>query len=327
MTDPTRRAAIGVLAAVPAAVALAGLPAAASAAVPQAGRQAPSFFRFKVGAVEVTTVFEGVGRRPDPGRGLVLNAEPAAVEAALRDAFLPTSHLDIPFTVTVANTGDRLVLIDTGTGGQLAPTAREGAANMAAAGIDPAAVTDVVFSHFHPDHIAGLTTAEGAAVFPNARLHVPEPEWAHWMDDAVMSRAPEGAQGIFRMSRAKFGPYQGRIERFAPGADLMPGLSTVAAHGHTPGHTAVRVHSGDAQLMVLGDLANQPALFLRNPDWQLQFDMDGAMAAATRRRVLDMVAADRVPVVGYHFPFPAVGHVRAEGNGFSLVPAFCSSVL
>jgi len=327
MTDPTRRAAIAALAAVPAAAALAGLPVGAAASVPQAGRQAPSFFRFKVGEIEVTTVFEGVARRPDPAQGFVRNAEPAAVEAALRDAFLPTEFLEIPFTVTAVNTGGRLVLIDAGTGGQLAPTAREGARNMEAAGIDPGAVTDVVFSHFHPDHIAGLTTAEGAAVFPNARIHVPEPEWAHWMDDAVMSRAPEGAQGVFRMSRAKFGPYEGRIERYAPGADLMPGLSTVAAFGHTPGHTAMRVHSGDAQLMVLGDLANHPALFVRNPDWQVQFDMDGAAAAATRRRVLDMVAADRIPVVGYHFPFPAVGHVRAEGTGYALVPMFWSSVL
>lgn len=323
----TRRTAIAAAAALPAVAGAATLlPGEVLAQAP--ATPAPNgFFRAKVGEMDVTMLFEGVNRRPNPGEGFVRNATADQVTGALRDAFLPTAHLDIPFTVPVVKTGNALVFFDTGTGGQLSPTAQEGARNRAAAGIDPAAVTHVVITHFHGDHISGLTTAENAPVFPNARVFVPEPEWAFWMDDAAMSRAPQGMQGAFQLARRKFGPYQGKIERFAPGAEIAPGITSIAAHGHTPGHTVFRLSSGSAQMLILADTTNVPSLFARNPDWQVSFDSDGPAAAAVRRRLFDMAAADRIPVAGYHFPFPAFGHVRAVGNGFDFVPAHWTTIL
>jgi glyoxylase-like metal-dependent hydrolase (beta-lactamase superfamily II) len=285
----------------------------AAAAVPQAGRQAPGFYRFKLGTYEVTVVNDGINRRPNPAEGFVRNADAATVKASLEADMLPTEHLDITFNITFVNTGTELILFDTGTGGLLAPTAGTMWDNMAAAGIDPATVTKIVFTHFHGDHVSGLVTREGQARFPRAELIVPEAEWAFWMGD----RAP--AQGA-TMVKGRFGPYPAeRIKRVASTAEVAPGIVGIPTFGHTPGHTCYGVQSGGASLIILGDVTNHPAINVRNPGWHVVFDMDATAAEASRRALFDRAAADRTPIVGYHWPFPALGRVRAAGSGYDLV--------
>ncbi|WP_431281524.1 MBL fold metallo-hydrolase [Humitalea sp. 24SJ18S-53] len=288
--------------------------------------QAPGFYRLKVGSQTATIVHDGFNRAPNITNGFVRNATPEAVTTALRDAFLAPPALDIPFSITFLETPTGLVVFDTGTGGQLgSPNAGLITANMRAAGIDPAAVTRVVISHFHGDHITGLTNADNSAVFPNAQVLVPEAEWAFWMDDATMGRAPEAMRGAFANVRRRFGPYAAKTERFAAGAEVAPGVRAIATPGHTPGHTSFIVADGSDSLVILGDVTNHPAINLANPGWHIGFDMDATMAEATRRRLFDQVATDRTRCVGYHFPFPANGYIVKTADGYRLVPATWSS--
>ncbi|HYG88888.1 MAG TPA: MBL fold metallo-hydrolase [Azospirillum sp.] len=333
MVKLSRRTALGAVAAAPVAASLLPhlLPAAAQAQQPAAApatQQAPGFYRTKVGDLVVTRINDGQFARPKPTEGFVRNASAEEVAAALRDAYLPTEALTIPITFMAVQGGGRTVLLDVGTGGQLMPTAAHGARNMAAAGIDPAGVTHVVISHFHPDHIGGLTGADGKAAYPNAEILVPEAEWAFWMDDGAMSRAPEAMQNTFKLVRGRFAAYPAeRVRRYRSDAELVPGIQAIAAPGHTPGHTVYGLSSGGKQLMVLSDTSNHPALFVRNPGWHAVFDMDPTLAETNRRKLFDRVAADRAPVVAYHFPFPGVGHIRARERGFEYEPAPWSSEL
>jgi glyoxylase-like metal-dependent hydrolase (beta-lactamase superfamily II) len=311
--------------------ALAGLAGALPAGplqanAPAAGKAAPGVYRFKLGQYELTALYDGVWHR-DIDNGFVRNAAFADVQQAMSDSFMPPGKLSIPFTMLAVNTGAKLILIDTGTAGQLAPTAGIAGANLAAAGIDPKAVDTILISHFHPDHINGIKTKDNALVFPNAEINVPAPEWALWMDDTNMNAAPDAARVAFRNARRIFADIAGRVKRFEPGKDLAPGIGSMAAFGHTPGHTAFAVASGSDSLLVLSDTTNHPALFARNPEWQPIVDMDGAMAVDNRKRLLDRAAADRMLVQGYHFPFPASGHIVRRGSGFEFVPALWQPAL
>jgi glyoxylase-like metal-dependent hydrolase (beta-lactamase superfamily II) len=220
-------------------------------------------------------------------------------------------------------------MFDTGNGPQTAADSRIGQmqANLAAAGIDPASIDIIALTHFHGDHVGGLLDGSGGAAFARARIVVPEKEWAFWMDEGQASRAPEGLRPAFANVRRRFAPYEARVERIADGAEILPGLRAMDTPGHTPGHTSFHVSDGDAQAMVFGDLTSRPEFNLTNPGWHVIFDMDPVMAEATRRRVFDRVAADRIRCVGYHWPFPANGTVMKEGSGYRLIPAEWSSVI
>ncbi len=304
-----------------------GLPAliggrGAAAQTPAAApAQAPGFFRFKLGGFTVTMVHDGHRTLPSID-GFVANAPVEEVRKVLAESFLPAKGFAIPFTVTFVDTGRALVAFDAGNG-VTPPGSTHGrmTANLAAAGIDPAKVTAVVHSHFHGDHIGGLLDAGGARFFPNAEIVVPAAEWAWWTDTANESRSPERQRGTFANTARRFAPYQGRIRQIADGAEVLPGIRAVAAHGHTPGHTAYHVADGDGQMMFVADLVNRPELFARRPDFHIMFDFDPAAAEASRRRLLDRVAAERMRVTGYHFPFPANGFMAKEGNGYRYVPA------
>lgn len=285
-------------------------PTAAPAAAPS---QAPGFYRFRLGEYTVTVINDGIARRDNPGTGFVRNATTEQVTAALAAEFLPTGHFDNTFNFTVLQTGRETILFDTGTGGLLAPTAGTGWANLAAAGIDPAGVDRIVFTHFHADHISGLVTREGQARFPKAELVVPEGEWSFWRGE----RAPEAGRNA---AANRFGPYQGRVRQVASNADLGAGITGIPTPGHTPGHTCWGVQSGNASLIVLGDLTNHPVFNLHNPGWHVIFDMDATQAEATRRAFFDRAAADATPIIGYHWGFPAVGRVRKVGDGYAVTP-------
>lgn len=280
--------------------------------------QAPGYYRYKIGDMILTAINDGFARRPL--EGFVRNAELAEVKTAMAQAFLPADALNITFTTLAIQSGGKLILIDTGNGDSGAPTSGTWLANFRAAGFDPKDVSTVVFSHFHGDHINGFRLKDGSTVFPNAEVMAPVAEWAFWMDDARMNAAPEAMKGAFGGVRRVFGPVAKDVKQFEAGKEILPGITAIAAPGHTPGHTTFALSSGTARMMVMSDTTNHPALFVRNPDWSAVFDMDGPQAAATRRKLLDMVSADKMQVAFYHAPFPATGYIAKSGNGFELVP-------
>ncbi len=296
-----------------------GSMAPARAAAPPAGKQAAAFYRYKVGDFEITAINDGVWL-PDVAQNLVRNATVEDMKKALAEQFQSTEKLHVPFTPLMVNTGSKLVLIDTGSAGMFVPTAVNFLANLTAAGFDPKQVDTVVISHFHGDHINGIRTKEGQLVFPNAEVMVPAPEWAHWMDDAKMNAAPEAGRGNFNNSRRVFGSIADKVTKFEPGKEVAPGITSIPAPGHTPGHTAFAIASGNQSMITIVDTTNNPYLFVRNPEWQFSFDMDGPMAVETRKKLLDRVAADKMLVAGYHWPFPATGYITKEGGGYRLHP-------
>lgn len=279
----------------------------------------PGFHRFRVGGFTATTLFDGTGRIPL--EGLVVNAPLEAVQGVLAESFLPRDHYITPYTMTVVQTGRQTILFDAGTGGQLAPTAGAAAANMRAAGIDLGSIDLVVLTHCHGDHITGLTTADGRAVFEKAEVVIPDAEWRFWGDASNESSAPARQKPNFANLARRLAPYAGRVRRVTDGQEAVPGIRAVATPGHSPGHTAWLVADGDAQLMVLGDVTHRPELFARRPGFHAMYDFDPVAAEATRRRVLDRCAADRLRVTGYHFPFPANGFIARDGEGFRYVAA------
>ncbi len=328
MTSISRRFLFGAAAALPAYGALSTmLPTAASAGLSPIGQQVPGLYRYKVGTMEVTVVSDGARTVP-LAEGFVKNASLAEVNAALKAAFLPEGQTTNQFNPLLVNTGGKLVLIDTGNGPQSGgATVGQLMANLAWAGVKPIDVDTVIISHFHPDHINGLRDDEGALAFPNAEVLVPAAEWAYWMDDGEMSRAPEARQGAFKNARRVFKDIETRVQRFDADKEIAPGITSVATYGHTPGHTSFVLASGDDKVFVQADVTNLPALFVTHPEWQVQYDMDPAKAVETRRRVYDMLAADRMRVTGYHFPFPALGYAAKDGDGYRFVPADWSPIL
>ncbi len=302
------------------ALAAAGAGAApAIAAAPPADKQAPAIYRYKIGSYELTALYDGIWYRPITDK-FIRNAPFAAVEHALDVAFMPRDKLATPFTALVVNTGSKLVLIDTGTGGQISPSAGELRDNLVAAGIDPHAVDAIVISHFHPDHINGIKDKDNNLIFPNAEIMVPAPEWAFWMDDANLNAAPADLKPTFLNQRRIFADIAKQVTRYEPGKEVAPGIVTLPAPGHTPGHTVFAIHSGNQSLLVLSDTAQHPAVFARHPNWQAAFDVDGPQAVATRKKIFDRAAADRMLITGYHFPFPACGHLIKTATGYEHVP-------
>lgn len=294
-----------------AAASLPGL-AAAQGAAPAA---APQFHRMTVGSLPVTVVFDGAVSRDVAQGNFVPNATPDQLRAALGG----NTTIQNPYNLTVVQTRAGLVLFDTGFGQGAPAGLGQHRAAMQAAGIDPARIAVVVFTHFHPDHISGLIAADGSTAFPNAVVKVPEREWAFWNDAGEETRVAENRRPNFAMVRARFAPYAAKLERFAPGAEVAPGVTAIATPGHSPGHVSFLVADGNQQLIVIGDAVTTPGLFMANPEWYPMFDMDPTQAVASRKALLDRAATDRIQVVGYHFAFPATGRVERAGTGYRLV--------
>ncbi len=288
------------------------------AAAPPPGAQAPSFYRYRVGDMQVTAINDGLAYRSLDG--FVPNAPPGELQKAMAANFLPTDRFPMPFTTLVVNTGSKLVLIDTGNGDVGAPTTGTWMANFRAAGFDPATVDTVIFSHFHGDHISGFRLKDGAAVFPRAEIMVPEREWAFWTSDDELARAPDGIKPTFRNVGRVFGPVAKDVTPYAWGKEIMPGITSIDANGHTPGHTAFAIVSGTGKLMVMSDTTNNPQIFARHPEWSMISDQDGPQARVARRRMLDIAATEKMQVAFYHAPFPATGHIVRDGEGYTLVP-------
>jgi len=278
------------------------------------------FFKFKVGSLEVTQLYDGTWEKAhDPS--FIKNASVDETKAALKAGGLTDTYVPIPFTVTVVKMKDKYVMFDAGTGGQAAPTAGLIGKKdlMKAAGIDPAKISTIVV-HFHPDHIFGLMAKDtNAQTFPNAEIMMPSVEYKYWTDPGVFATLAEPRHGLAKRIQATL-PTWKNIKQIEAGKDVLPGVRSVASYGHTPGHTSYLVTSGGKQLMVLADVSNVPALFCKNPDWQAGFDQDGNVAQATRHKMYDRVVAEKLTVTGYHFGMPGAGTISKDGKGYAFVP-------
>jgi glyoxylase-like metal-dependent hydrolase (beta-lactamase superfamily II) len=313
----SRRSLIAAPAIVAGAAALAPF---AFAKAPAANKQAPGVYRFNLGGIQLTALDDGLWPVKIDDN-FIRNATRVEVDAALAAGFLAPDILPVTFTALLVNTGSKLVLIDTGTAGQIVDSAGTLTANLAAAGINTGQIDTILISHFHPDHINGIKDPDGRKIFANAEILVPEGEWAYWMNEGNMAGVSPTVRKYFLNARRIFRDIAAEVKRFKPGGEVAPGISSIAAYGHTPGHVAFSVSSGNQSMLVLSDSARNPELFVRHPEWQPSFDMDGPLAVETRKRLLDRAAADRVLVHGYHFPFPATGHIAKIGTSFELVPA------
>jgi glyoxylase-like metal-dependent hydrolase (beta-lactamase superfamily II) len=323
MTEVTRRDAL----AAAAATTLASMSASVStgAAAPAAGRRAPGWYRYAVGSLEVTVVTDGA-RAFDLTPSYVVNAPIEEVRKALEAAYMPPNRMIHHYAPIVINNGGKLVVIDTGSGasaykrtnGELGQFVE----NLAAAGIDTKSIDKVIISHFHGDHVNGLLDANNKLAFPNAEVLVPEVEWKFWMDDGEMSRASAGRMaGLFKNNRRIFDALGRKVTPYGWGKEVAPGILPVATTGHSIGHTSFVVSSGKSTVYVQSDVTNNPDLFARNPGWAASFDQDPNAAVATRRKVYDMLVADKLLVQGFHYPFPGLAHVEKVGSGYRVVPA------
>lgn len=282
---------------------------------------AASFKRFMVGDVEVTQMFDGHWEKPHDA-GFIKNASIDDTKAALKAAGLTTDHVPITFTVTLVKIKDKYVMFDSGTGGQLSPKAglmmKE---SMAAAGIDPAKISTILVTHYHADHIFGLMAKDtNAQMFPAAEIIVPEVEHKWWNDASVFTKLPEARHGLAKRIQATMGTWKNVRPMAAGSKEAVAGIQPVALPGHTPGHTGYAIGSGAAQLLVLSDTANIPALFVKNPGWHAAFDGDANLAEKNRRAVFDRAVADKAIVTGYHFGLPGAGTIAKDGTGYAFVP-------
>jgi glyoxylase-like metal-dependent hydrolase (beta-lactamase superfamily II) len=290
----------------------------AMARAPFAGAQAPGVYRTKVGAFEVTVLSDGwVPLKPE-----VFSGDADGAAKLLERAFLPKDAIPTAVNEWLVNTGDKLVLVDAGTSNVFAPTLGRMPKNLAAAGIDPAAVDAVILTHLHPDHAAGVLTTDKKIAFPNATVHVHEAEYGFWTSQETYAKAPDNFKPFFDMARNAIKPYAdaGKVTMFKGNVELLPGVSVMLAPGHTVGHTMVRVSSQGSALLIWGDIVHNAAIQFPEPDRALAFDTDQAMAIASRKAVFDIAAHDRLIIAGSHLPFPGLGHVAKAAAGYAYVP-------
>ena len=294
-----------------------GVPTASLAAAPKQGLTRPTIYRFALGEFEVTTILDGAIQLDGPQPIFGNNASAEDVAALAAENFLPVGRMEIAFTVTVVNTGDQVILFDSGNGALRRPNAGRLRELLASAELEPGQVDLVVLTHFHADHIGGLME-EGAAAFPNASYVMSAGEYDFWSNPDLTSHEKLGKNAALAQSNVV--PHAGKARFLKDGDSVVSGITAVSSNGHTPGHTSYHLESQGKRLLVLGDVCNHYVMSLQRPDWHVVFDMDKDMAVATRKKVLGMIAADRIPFIGYHMPPPAVGYLEPKGEGFRFVP-------
>lgn len=231
---------------------------------------------------------------------------------------LPADVLQPDCNVTILRSGDRTAIFDVGAGANFMPTAGELLANLEAEGIEPTDVTDVVFTHAHPDHLWGLTDDFDELVFPEANYHIGQAEWDYWSAEETLTKVPENMQSLVVGAQNRFEFIADRANFIAPGAEVFPGIEAIDTSGHTPGHLSFIVHGPDP-VMILGDALSNSVISVEQPDWPAGMDQDPQKAIETRKKLLDRLATDRIRLIGYHFPHPGVGRIEKSQASFVYV--------
>jgi glyoxylase-like metal-dependent hydrolase (beta-lactamase superfamily II) len=286
--------------------------------------QIPGVYHHRVGDIVVTAISDGF---LDGSIDVLRNIEPDEARRILAENFRPARRTAVNgFLIYSAG---RLALMETGSGNYLLPTAGKLLENVKAAGVDPADIETVLLTHMHPDHSAGLTDmTTGKRNYPNAELVMHENEPKHWFDDARMSKGTEREKKLyFQAGREQVEPYRSRWRLFNKEGEVFPGVTAIPRTGHTPGHTTFMISSGKEQLLIWGDTVHVPEIQTARPEVCMEFDTDKDAAAASRRKVFDMVATDRLMVTGMHMHFPGFSHLVRSGTGYRLIPAAWEQVL
>jgi len=292
---------------------------ASHAVAPVQKGQAPGYYRMMLGDFEIVALSDGTVALDV--RKLLTNTTPTRVDRLLMRSFL-ADPVETSVNGFLVNTGAKLILIDTGAGNLFGPTLGTLGNNLKAAGYQPEQIDEIYITHMHADHVGGLMTGDKLA-FPNAIVRADKRDADFWLSQANLDAAPESAKGFFKGAMASINPYiaAGKFKPFDGGGELAPGIKAVSAYGHTKGHTMYLVESKGQKLAVLGDLMHVAAVQFVNPSVTIEFDTDSKMAAVQRKKVYADSARQRAWLAVAHLPFPGIGHIRADGQGYVYVPA------
>ena len=291
---------------------------AAEAPATKVSRYQAGYYHFKIGDVEVAALSDGT--LPLPTLKLLTNARPGEVASRLANAY-QTTDVDASVNAYLIRAGDRLVLMDTGTGELYGPTLNKLEASLKAAGVTPEQVTDILITHIHSDHTGGLMDGK-RMVFPNATVHIERKEVAYWLNAENRAKAPEGAKKYFDEASSKVQPYvdAGRVKMFSGATQVLAGIDAIPAPGHTPGHTFYSLQSKGQKLVFWGDVVHVADVQMPDPGVTIVFDVDPAAAAATRKKAFADAVEGRYWVAADHISFPGVGHLGRDGVGYRWVP-------
>ena len=290
----------------------------AQAGAPMVKTQAPGYYRIMVGTVEVTALLDGTMMLPF--KDFMNDITPAQFEHALARDFLK-DPVEVSVNAFLVNTGSKLVLVDTGDGAGMDGTGHL-QENLKAAGYEPSQVDEIYITHMHGDHISGLTV-KGERAFPNAVVRASRQDADYWLSPEKLAAAQGDAKESFQHAQEVFAPYikAGKFSPFDGDIELVPGVHSVATHGHTPGHTCYLIDSAGQRMLFVGDLLHVPSVQFANPAITIKFDTDNVAARTQRLRIFREAAANGEWIAAAHISFPGIGHVRAEGKGYAFVPA------
>lgn len=290
----------------------------AQAKAPILATQTPYFYRFPLGKFQITMVSDGPLPLGDPS-GAFLGASKEEISKMLTDNFLSPSNAVLEQNAPIVNTGSQLVLFDTGMGTQkmFGPTTGRLVQSMREAGIAPSQIDAIVITHAHIDHIGGMVNAANQRIFPNAKVYISQADFDFWTSEDGIGGTK--SKEFVAHARKNLLPYRDRITFFKDGQEIIPGITAMAAPGHTIGHTIFMINSDGKQVCFVGDLSHHQILLLEKPRLEFAYDTDPKQSAQTRVRVLDMLAKDKVPLLAYHFPWPGYGYVAKQGDGFRYI--------
>jgi glyoxylase-like metal-dependent hydrolase (beta-lactamase superfamily II) len=302
-----------------AAVTFTSVPSAHSAEFQKV--QAPGFFRMKLGEFEVTALYDGGGAgafKPE-----MFHAKANEIISLLKDGLNDPDKIIGSDTSFLVNTGEKLILVDAGTGGRWGgPALGKLTINLAASGYRPDQVDIVLLTHLHADHAGGITSLDGKRVFPNAEIRVAKQESDFWLSEEIAKKAPKEAQEFFETARQVAAPYvaAGKWKTFSGVEEIAPGVKTHPIYGHTPGHTGYEFTSKGQTLLAWGDVIHQVNIQLPRPEISIVYDSDGAAAVKARLPLLKAIVAEKTLIAGAHMPFPGIGHLRKDGRGYAWLP-------
>jgi glyoxylase-like metal-dependent hydrolase (beta-lactamase superfamily II) len=315
-TDISRRAVLAGGALITAAPLLAAQSAPAQAQMPMFGAIRPSVYRVKLGGFEITTILDGSVQTDGPVGTFGVNQGEADVKKFAADHLLPETRMENSYTPVIVNTGQEIILFDTGNGAARRPDAGKLAATLDIAGLKSDQVSIVVITHCHGDHIGGLMES-GSPTFPKARYVIGQAEYDFWSHKDRLTGPTENAAKLVQTNVV---PLAEKMTFLQPGQDVVTGITSIDVSGHTPGMLAFNIESEGKRIVITADTVNHYVMSLEQPEWHVRFDMNKEKGAATRKRVLDMLANEKVPFTGYHMPFPTIGYVEKAGEGFRWAP-------